>query len=186
MVRLLIVLLFLTKLSFSQQVAYQIDLNSQELMLLVDANLISISDYKVIKEYRFKNGDIKSFYELIRLGLEPVQITLIKDNCFISHKEWHGSLNSIYDENIDERLSVTNLGLNVRARFNEEDQRIYLRTDLRGGRLYFGHVQNPLRDYFMTTENDISILPDWNTRRLGLLFVSNKKTYSSAFGLIRA
>ena len=186
MVRLLIVLLFLTKLSFSQQVAYQIDLNSQELMLLVDANLISISDYKVIKEYRFKNGDIKSFYELIRIGLEPVQITLIKENSFISHKEWHGSLNSIYDENIDERLSVSNLGLNVRARFNEEDQRIYLRTDLRGGRLYFGHVQNPLRDYFMTTENDISILPDWNTRRLGLLFVSNKKTYSSAFGLIRS
>ena len=67
MVRIVIALILLTKLSFSQQIDYQVDLNSQELMLLVDANLISISAYKVIKEYRFKNGDIKSFYELIRL-----------------------------------------------------------------------------------------------------------------------
>lgn len=186
MVRIVIALLLLTKLSFSQQIDYQVDLNSQELMLLVDANLISISAYKVIKEYRFKNGDIKSFYELIRLGLAPSQIRLIKENCFISQSEWHGSLNSIYDEHIDQRVSLSNLGLQFRSRINEEEKKIYFVTDLGDGRLFFGNVQNPLRDYFMNVENEIGILPDWNTNRLGLLFASNKTSYSSVFGLIRS
>ena len=38
----------------------------------------------------------------------------------------------------------------------------------------------------MNVENEIGVLPDWNTNRLGLLFASNKTNYSSVFGLIRS
>jgi hypothetical protein len=126
-----------------------IDLNSDKIWMLNESGLLSFQELKSIKDYIKEYGEINSFKELSRIGFSSLEIEELKEYVYVENKQLNIHSSFIRKkEEVKAIFQVVNKEVKFSSRtFFSEQKRTnknYLKVDLKGGRIMYGNIYNPL------------------------------------------
>lgn len=161
----IIVLLTWTTFLTGQVQRDEVDINSFEVWELVDLGLISIETFYALRDFIKETGQIRSYYELCRIGISHDEIRELMNFTFIGSNNLSGRSSVYYDSVIENRFRVQGDAFSFQSRFKDLSGQFFFRAKIKNGEIFSGSLQNQMQEFTLMSQNDLFVFPNWEAKK---------------------